>query len=190
MTKAAEAVLKTWFDDLQEKDWFMPSEAVDSLIKTRHLADYQALSQNPATAAAWLLTPDTSLAAVLVLDQFPRNIFRGNKQSFAADWLALDTAQKAIALGHDLDTPVARRVFYYLPYEHSETLADQEDAVRLIADRANIATYLKYAESHRDIIRRFGRFPHRNAILGRSSTPEEIDYLSNGGETFGTAKAL
>jgi len=189
-------ILAFWFEELTAQDWFSGDAALDKVISDRFGALYDELtdprttpstdpSANPSTNhESWLATPEGSLALILVLDQFPRNLFRNSPRAFASDSLALRIANEAIARGHDLETHVERRVFFYLPYEHSEALADQDRAVSLIQDRADISVYLDYAERHRAVIARFGRFPHRNEILGRPSTAEETAYLNDGGERF------
>lgn len=186
MITSAARILQFWFDDLGADGWFVHSAALDHRIRNEFLELYEAVITPTADRAPWLATPATSLALVILLDQLPRNMFRGTARAFAADAHALAAARTALDRGHDLETPLIRRGFYYLPLEHSERLADQDEAVRLFRERADIGTNLKYAELHRDIIRRFGRFPHRNAILGRASTAEEIAYLDNGGAYFGT----
>lgn len=177
-------ILSFWFEELTVKDWFSVIAAVDEAISTRFGALYDDLSGPGADHENWLATPEGGLALVLVLDQFPRNLFRASPRAFEADNLARRVAGEAISRGHDLETPMERRVFFYLPYEHSESLADQDRAVGLIRDRADTSVFLDYAERHRDVIVRFGRFPHRNEILGRPSTAAEKDYLENGGDRF------
>jgi uncharacterized protein (DUF924 family) len=125
-------------------------------------------------------TADGALALVIVLDQFPRNMFRGDARSFAADPLARAAAERAIARGFDRQTALPDRQFFYLPYEHSEALTDQERGLELFRAIGD-AEMLKWAERHADIIRRFGRFPHRNAVLGRAMTAEEQAFLDQGG---------
>jgi len=157
--------------------WFTKDAAFDEEIRTRFLAAYEAAA---ARAIAWDDTAEGALALLIVLDQFPRNMFRGSARSFAADPLAREVATRAIARGFDREFAVPERGFFYLPYEHSETLADQERGVAL--NRASgDADAVKWAELHADIIRRFGRFPHRNAVLGRATTPEEQAFLDAGG---------
>jgi uncharacterized protein (DUF924 family) len=117
---------------------------------------------------------------VIVLDQLPRNMFRGNARAFAADPLAREVASRAIARGFDQLVPAAERMFFYLPFEHSEKLSDQERCVALNRATGD-AEAIKWAEHHADIIRRFGRFPHRNAALGRATTAEEQAFLDGGG---------
>jgi uncharacterized protein (DUF924 family) len=127
----------------------------------------------------WRASPDGALALVLLLDQFPRNCFRDTPRMFATDAQARAVADSAIAAGHDKSVDPDIRVFFYLPFEHSEDLDDQDRSVALAAPLA--ALYRSYADLHREIIVRFGRFPHRNAILGRATTPEEQRYLDEGG---------
>lgn len=187
MEADARSVLDFWFGELAPADWFATSSELDERIRRRFGALHDRMSRMDADRSAWLANPEGSLALVILLDQFPRNIYRGTARAFASDALALSVAREALKKGHDLLTPLERRAFYYLPFEHSERLEDQEEAVRLVRERANLADYLQFAELHRDIIRRFGRFPHRNAVLGRESTPEELAWLKDGGPTFGTA---
>lgn len=187
MTAAADAILTFWFDELGPEKWFATSPEIDAAIHSRFHSDYVDAMAADANLAPWLATPGTSLALVILLDQFPRNMFRATDRAFEADGRALKATREAISRGHDLETQLARRVFFYMPFEHSERLEDQEEAVRLVRERADISDYLAYAEIHRDIIRRFGRFPHRNALLGRASTPEETTYLAGDVPTFGTA---
>jgi uncharacterized protein (DUF924 family) len=127
----------------------------------------------------WAQTPDGALALVLLLDQFPRNVFRGDARMFATDARAVAAAEAAIAAGHDSAVDEQLRVFLYLPFEHAEDLALQDRCVALCAPLRE--DYLRFAIVHRDIIARFGRFPHRNAVLGRESTPEELAFLADGG---------
>ncbi|TIO82470.1 MAG: DUF924 family protein, partial [Mesorhizobium sp.] len=128
---------------------------------------------------AWSEHAEGSLALMILLDQFPRNCFRGTGHMYATDPLARHFADLAIAAGQDLELEEALRVFLYLPFEHSESLADQERSLELTAARA--PDYLKYAKEHLEIIQRFGRFPHRNKMLGRETTPEEKTFLEGGG---------
>ena len=157
--------------------WFAKDTAFDDEIRRRFLATYEAAA---ARTLAWDDTAEGALALLIVLDQLPRNMFRGSARAFAADPLAREVTMRAIARGFDLAVAVPERSFFYLPFEHSETLADQERGVAL--NRASgDADALKWAELHADIIRRFGRFPHRNAVLGRTTTPEERAFLDGGG---------
>jgi uncharacterized protein (DUF924 family) len=177
----APRVLDFWFGELTRADWFRKDDAIDDAIRSRFLNVYERLAAGAGDEA--LAGPDQALAAILALDQFPRNIFRGTPRAFETDAQARDIADRAIALGFDAAAPLARRVFVYLPFEHSERLADQERAVALISALGD-DEYTRYAHAHADVIRRFGRFPHRNTILGRASTPEESAYLAEPGSGF------
>jgi len=158
--------------------WFKKDSAFDDDIRRRFLETYQAAAAGQL--AHWERTREGALALAIVLDQLPRNMFRGDPRTYAADHLARAVAERAIARGFDCDTPVTERQFFYLPFEHSETMADQERCCALFR-AAGDAEHLKWAELHADIIRRFGRFPHRNAMLGRVTTPEEQAFLDAGG---------
>ena len=158
--------------------WFKHDEGFDASIRSRFATIYGDAAADLLNT--WENAPEGALALVIVLDQFPRNMFRGNARSFATDIRARAVAERAIAKGFDGKIAMPERVFFYLPFEHSEDLADQERAVALIA-AAGDADLLKWAQLHADIIRRFGRFPHRNALLGRTSTPQEQTFLDDGG---------
>jgi uncharacterized protein (DUF924 family) len=160
------------------KQWFKKDDAFDADIRARYLALCEAAAAG--RLAQWEETAEGALALLITLDQFPRNMFRMSARAFAADPLARAVATRAIARGFDQQVPLAERTFFYLPFEHSEALADQERSVAL-ARATGDADMLKWAELHADIIRRFGRFPHRNAVLGRASTPEEQAFLDAGG---------
>ena len=131
-----------------------------------------------------MATAQGCLALFILLDQFPRNMFRGSPRAFATDAKALAIAKHAVAQGFDDEATEIERTFFYLPYEHSEELEDQETVVRL-ADKIDGEEFTKFAIEHRDLIARYGRFPHRNAILGRANTPEEEAYLADDPQTFG-----
>lgn len=176
-----QSVLEFWFGELKRADWFRKDEAIDAAIQSRFRSTYDAAAA--AGVEALLATPETALAAILALDQFSRNIFRGAPRAFATDEAAREIADRAITLGFDAATAPDRRVFFYLPFEHSERLADQERAVALISALGD-DEYTRYAHAHADVIRRFGRFPHRNASLGRASTPQELAYLAEPGSGF------
>jgi uncharacterized protein (DUF924 family) len=175
-------VLDFWFEELGRPDWFGKGKPIDGEIAARFQSTYDEISASAAPASLGA-DADTALAAVLVLDQFPRNIFRGTPGAFATDASARAVAEAAIGAGFDSALPLDRRLFLYLPFEHSEDVADQERAVKLISSLGD-AEYTAYAEAHANVIRRFGRFPHRNAILGRLSTPEELTYLAEPGSGF------
>lgn len=157
--------------------WFAKSPEFDRRFRERFRTLHEAVARQEH--GAWLATPTGALALCLLLDQYPRNAFRGTRRMYATDALARSVAERAIAAGHDLAVAPELAVFIYLPFGHSETLADQERSVALARRLGN--PDLAHAERHRDIIRRFGRFPHRNAILGRTTTAEEQRYLDEGG---------
>lgn len=168
------------------KCWFEKDPAFDAEIRRRFLS----LVDEAAAGRLddWADRPERLLALIVLLDQFPRNLFRDAPRAFATDAQALALAQQALAQGVDAQLMPVARAFIYLPFEHSEDLAMQDRAVALFSALAQhgeaFASYLDYAERHRDVIRRFGRFPHRNAILGRASTPEEIAFLARPGAGF------
>ncbi len=158
--------------------WYKKDEAFDADIRRRFLATWEAALAG--TLDDWQTSDDGALALLIVLDQFSRNMFRGDPRAFAADAKARAVAERAIAEGRDQRIDRVMRQFVYLPFEHSETLADQERSVALftaLGDPEN----LRYAEIHADIIRRFGRFPHRNQVLGRQTTEAEAAFLADGG---------
>ena len=158
--------------------WFKKDAAFDAEIVSR----FSALWREAAAGAlaGWEAAPESALSLVLVLDQFPRNMFRGKADAFGTDALARAVAGRAIVHGFDRQVPVSERLFYYLPFEHSESLADQERAVALMGTLDN-PDLTRWAELHAEVIRRFGRFPHRNSALGRASTREEQAFLDAGG---------
>jgi uncharacterized protein (DUF924 family) len=158
--------------------WFRKDGSFDHEITVQFLATHEAAAAG--RLAHWETTPDGALALLLLLDQFPRNMFRGSARAFASDPLARAVAQRAIAQGFDAAAASAERIFFYLPFTHSENLADQERSLAL-TPRTGDAETEEYARIHADIIRRFGRFPHRNAVLRRTTTPEEQAYLDAGG---------
>jgi uncharacterized protein (DUF924 family) len=171
------AVLAFWRDAGPEK-WFEKDTAFDDDIRARFLETYQAAAAGKLSG--WEATADGALVLTIVLDQFPRNMFRGDVRTYAADALARLVASRALDRGFDRNMPVSDRQFFYLPFEHSESLIDQERCSALFAATGD-ADLLKWAQLHADIIRRFGRFPHRNALLGRSTTAEEQAFLDGGG---------
>ncbi|MBS1177141.1 MAG: hypothetical protein H6R06_1553 [Proteobacteria bacterium] len=190
--RAAE-VLDFWFGKpgeahhLQTRpEWFRKDEAFDALIAQRFgtLIDAGLRSE----LAPWAAQPLSALAQIVVLDQFTRNTRRGTAGVFAGDAQALATARALVAAGDDLRLAGVQRQFVYLPFEHSETLADQTECLRLFEqlgrDEPALAGLLEWAQKHYDIVARFGRFPHRNAALGRNSTAEEIEFLKQPGSGF------
>lgn len=178
MTTAAE-VLRFWFDE-HAKDWFVKNAAFDAGIRDRFLPVYE--DAVAGRIAHWAKEPRGALARVIVLDQFPRNMFRGTARAFATDPDARAIARRILERGWDKGMTQAERLFAYLPFEHSESLEDQDLSCELMKDFD--AEQLRYAIRHREIIERFGRFPHRNAILGRQSTPAEIEFLKQPGSGF------
>lgn len=180
---APSDVLAFWREAGRER-WYERSDAFDAEVKRRFLALWQRASAGEL--ASWEASDDGALALVIVLDQFPRNMFRDDPRTFSSDALARDVARRAIDRGVDRRIDPILREFLYLPFMHSEHLPDQEHCVALFenagnADKPDNAENLKYARVHADIIRRFGRFPHRNRVLGRPTTEEEQSFLDNGG---------
>ncbi|MBN9436788.1 DUF924 family protein [Bosea sp. (in: a-proteobacteria)] len=174
---AATAILDFWREAGPEK-WFAKDDAFDALIRRRFLAEVEAAARGELNA--WEETPEGVYALLLLLDQFPRNLYRGSSQAFAADPLALAVAERAIARGFDQAFENPERRFIYMPFMHSEDLADQQRCIAL-CEAADDPEGVKFAEIHRDIIRDFGRFPHRNPVLGRQSSAEERRFLDDGG---------
>ena len=173
---SADDVLAFWREAGYDK-WFNKDDAFDAAIREKFLSTYEAAAAGKLSA--WEATGEGALALCIVLDQFPRNLFRGDARTYATDPVARAVANRALKRGYDQDVPAELRGFFFLPFMHSEELDDQERCVELY--RAAGSDDLKYAERHRDIIRRFGRFPHRNALLGRPTTPEEQAFLDEGG---------
>ena len=157
--------------------WFLHDEAFDTAFRERFLAAHEAALAGEL--ADWSTSAEGALALVLLLDQFPRNAFRGTPRMYASDAQARAIADAALARGFDAQVEAPLRQFFYLPFMHSEHLADLERCVAL--NRAEGGESLRYALHHRDIVQRFGRFPHRNAVLGRVSTPQEQRFLDEGG---------
>ena len=179
----AHEILQFWFDPgldtaQRNKRWFSKDTRFDAEIRRRFLALYEEAAAG--RLAPWQAAPRECLALVILLDQFPRNMFRGRARAFAADALARTAARALLPRAGELSAE--ERLFAYLPFEHSESLADQNLACELMKDFDQ--EQLRYALRHRAIIERFGRFPHRNAALGRASTPEEIEFLKTPGSGF------
>ncbi len=184
MTQSSEVaqVLDFCFAPGMAQRWFKKEPAFDSDVRER----LGALHGRAAAGALdhWRDSADGCVALVILLDQVPRNLFRGEARAFATDDAARRLAFHAIERGFDQKVPQARRIFLYLPLEHSESLEDQEACVRLAAALDEDTTWHDYALRHRDVIARFGRFPHRNAALGRESTPEEEEFLAGPDSAF------
>ena len=186
----AQAVMDFWFGSKglpeygEHRDiWFRGgTPEFDAEIRERFLTTHEMAAAGKLEH--WKQTAEGCLALTIVLDQFPRNMFRRSARVYSTDGLALTTAKHAIDLGFDLALPPMFRGFFYLPFEHAENLADQERGVELMP-RTERPRSVKAAKEHRDIVARFDRFPHRNPLLGRDSTPEEIAYMEDGGKSFG-----
>lgn len=174
-------ILHFWFEQSTPAQWFQKDDAFDAAIRER----FGALHARAAQGGLWDWRADAAgrLAEVIVLDQFSRNLLRGRPEAFAQDGMALVLAQEAIAQGLDARLPPERRAFLYMPFMHSESARIQAESVRLFTALGN-ATNLDYARQHQVIVDRFGRFPHRNAVLGRASTPEETAFLLQTGSSF------
>ncbi|QTF93932.1 DUF924 family protein [Halomonas sp. BM-2019] len=177
----AEAVIRFWFEELEPRQWFRQDPALDAEIAA-HFAELLAAAGR-GELWAWRLTARGRLAEVIVLDQFSRNIHRDTPLAFARDPMALVLAQEAVAHRSDCHLDIAWRAFLYMPWMHSESLAIHDEALRLF-DQPGLEENLRFEHRHRDIILRFGRYPHRNAILGRLSTPEELAFLEQPGSSF------
>jgi uncharacterized protein (DUF924 family) len=173
-------VLEFWLHEVGPKGWYAGGNAIDTLCRDRFADLWQAA--HDGGLEHWVDGTIGTLAYLVVTDQFPRNIHRGTPLAFATDGQALAAARKAVAEGWDMAAPEPERQFFYMPYEHSEDPADQVLAVQLLTERlASDPEMALHARAHQEIIRRFGRFPTRNAQLGRVSSPEEQVYLDAGG---------
>ena len=193
-------VLEFWFgtlndsgraDSAHSQRWWRKDPSFDASIRERFAPLHAAIANGERET--WLEQPRERLAYVIVLDQFSRNMFRDTARMFAADARALDAARGGVAHGDDRRLAADERSFLYMPFMHSEALADQERCIELFAqfarelpesERESARAQRQYAERHRDIVRRFGRFPHRNRLLGRESTPEEQEFLKQPGSAF------
>ncbi|WP_165855017.1 DUF924 family protein [Marinobacter sp. JSM 1782161] len=196
-----EEVLYFWFGELDgdgvpatelRQRWFQASRSFDWEIRRRFFSLVLVASENGLES--WRDEPGGALAELLLLDQFPRNIHRGRAMAFDADPLALKNCLAGLERGHDVTLPLIQRAFFFMPLQHSEKLTHQERGVALYEQLVALAdgrlkdvlrSFHQSAVSHRDIVARFGRFPHRNRLLGRRSTPEEEGYLRDGGPAFG-----
>ncbi len=186
-----DAILAFWFGAggaaraEPRPEWFRKEPAFDAAIRDRFAPDWERAARGELSG--WTAMPEGALALCILCDQFPRNMFRGSAVAFATDPAALAAARDALARGFDARFPPAARWFFYLPLEHSESLEDQRTAVALferLGDDPGSAAAVDYARRHLAIIERFGRFPHRNAALGRTSTDEELEFLRQPGSRF------
>lgn len=174
-------ILTFWFETLTPKQWWMKSSAIDTEIRQRFKETHDKAIKGELSA--WRETPSGRLAEIIVLDQFSRNIYRDTPGSFAYDELSLALSEEAVALGVDKVLPPTQRAFLYMPYMHSESLSMHEKAIQLFSQEG-LDTNLDFELKHKVIIERFGRYPHRNAILGRESNQEELAFLSEPDSSF------
>lgn len=184
-------ILEFWLDELSPADWYREDAALDAKIRQRFEATWTRAAQG--ALAQWLTYPSGALAYIILTDQFPRNMFRGEARAFSTDRAALAAAKCAIDKGWDLKIDEPARQFFYLPLMHSENLCDQERCVRLMLERMpeTGAANLLHARAHREVIRQFGRFPYRNTALARATTAQEAEYVAAGsyGETVRSLQA-
>lgn len=174
-----DAVLNFWFVESKPYQWFRRDNAFDTAIKTRFGALHEAASEG--RLEVWRAHPVHSLSLIILLDQFSRNLYRDTPRAFAQDDHALDVAREAIRCRFDQRVNEQRRAFFYVPFMHAEALPVQDECVDLFKARLPATTNVPFAIEHRDIVKRFGRFPHRNKVFERKSTPEEIAFLKAGG---------
>jgi uncharacterized protein (DUF924 family) len=177
----AAGVLRFWFEETKREQWFKKDDAFDRRLRDRFLDLHDEVAAAPDEAC--LPDATTALAAVIVCDQFPRNMFRGSPRAFATDAKALALAEAVLTKGWDAALSDDQRMFLYLPFEHAEDAAAQARCIALMSGLAD-KDLVRWAEAHKAIIDRFGRFPHRNAVLGRASTPEETEFLEQPGSSF------
>ncbi len=176
-----QAILQFWFHEITPAQWWKVDPACDALIRERFATTHAQAAK--AELFAWRAEPKGRLAEIIVLDQFSRNMYRGTAQAFATDVLALALAQEAVACAADVALSQEERVFLYMPYMHSESRAIHVEAERLFRERAPASNH-NFELRHKAIIDRFGRYPHRNAALGRATTAEEAQFLLEPGSRF------
>ncbi|MEP2989676.1 MAG: DUF924 family protein [Parasphingorhabdus sp.] len=174
MTLAAK-ILDFWFNELKPADWWNKNEDVDNICKERFFELWEEQKTN--TADAFLADADTALAAIILFDQFPRNMFRDHADAYSTDHLAQQIAEKAVDLEFDQRLTEQQRPFLYMPFMHAEDIRLQNKSVTLFT---KLGSNEKFANNHRDAIAQFGRFPHRNAVLGRATRPAEQEAIDNG----------
>jgi uncharacterized protein (DUF924 family) len=200
MSDPIEDVLDFWFGEVNElgcsspehrKRWWTKSDAFDEAIKSHFVNDYEAVVAGDRDT--WRNTPRGTLAYIIVLDQFSRNMFRGTPEMFTADELAREACCEGLDEGFDAELAFDERVFFYLPLEHSEVVADHQRCIELFTDlvdcapeplEADAKNYLDFAQHHKTIVERFGRYPHRNETVGRATTLEEAEFLKEPGSSF------
>lgn len=185
MDEFARAILDFWLDEIGPEGWYAVDPELDARIRDRFLDAWERGRNGELDA--WRCTPEGSLALTILLDQFPRNMFRGDARSFASDAKALEVSKGAIAKGFDRRIEGPGQQFFYLPLMHSEIRSEQDRSVRLFLLNLGRNDNLRHARAHREVIRRFGRFPYRNEALGRRNTPAETAFLDAGG--YGAALA-
>ncbi|WP_262695348.1 DUF924 family protein [Kordiimonas aquimaris] len=176
-----EDILHFWFEEAGPKAWWQKSDTFDALVKQRFLGIYEAA--RVGELASWRTRANGRLAEIIILDQFPRNMFRGSGRSFESDAIALVLAQEAVSLGIGESWNADKLQFLYMPYMHSESARVHDDAVKVFS-RAGLESNLDFEFKHKRIIDRFGRYPHRNALLGRKSTADELAFLQEPGSSF------
>ena len=176
-----QKILNFWFEEITPAQWWKKDDAFDALLVERFLGLHGQASLGELFA--WRTSPEGRLAEIILLDQFSRNMFRDTPAAFATDPMSLTLSQEAVACGADQALTSAQRNFLYMPYMHSESLLIHEVAVELFGNNGNQST-LEFELKHKRIIERFGRYPHRNKILGRESTAEEIEFLAGPGSSF------
>jgi len=181
MMVTSEQVLDFWLDHVGPKGWYAADDALDADIRAKFLPAWEAAREGGLSM--WLTYPSGALAYLIVTDQFARNMHRGSADAFALDAVAIAVAKQAVSKGWDLLIDEPARQFFYLPMMHSENLCDQDRCVRLMVDRLPQTGQgnLLHAKAHRDVIRQFGRFPYRNAALGREDTAAETAFVAAGG---------
>lgn len=180
MKNSREDVLSFWFTETAPVQWFQVSPEFDTMVKERFLDLFRMAQQG--ICDGWTVSADGALALVILFDQFPRNMFRDTPEAYATDHLALKISRQAIEKGFDQVFVPLKRRFLYLPFEHSENLEDQKRSVSLFETmKEEDPLGFEYALRHQSVIEKFGRFPHRNKILGRESSPEEEKYLKEFG---------
>ncbi len=178
----SDEIIDFWFSEPVRRKWWTRDEAFDTEIR-RHFATVHELAKREELAG-WRATPKGRLAEIIVLDQFSRNLFRNSSEAFAQDELARRLTREAVDCGADLALTPTQRSFLYMPLMHSEAAADHEESMRLFASHSDLAFNLDFARKHKEVIDRFGRYPHRNAVLGRESTPQEQLFLQQPGSSF------
>lgn len=176
-----QSIIDFWFSELIPKQWFEKDDKLDNTIRERYSEVHRQAVQNELSK--WRVVPLGRLAEIIVLDQFSRNMYRNSAKAFAADPLARQRAYEALDEGVDSQMESKQKTFLYMPLMHSENLRDHDRAIVLF-DQPGLELNLEYEIKHRDIIKRFGRYPHRNAVLGRESTQEEIEFLKQPNSSF------